>query len=84
MIGTEGARLLRDKRVEGRPRRSKASAWSGMIFIGFVYSLKQEPIKGTCFFHSKEPQSFYEIPGRHGFNTTLKEPFLCKKGIINC
>jgi hypothetical protein len=30
-----------------RPR--KASAWSGMIFIGFVYSLKQEPIKGTCF-----------------------------------
>ncbi|MBR8645571.1 hypothetical protein KEH51_20360 [[Brevibacterium] frigoritolerans] len=24
MIGTEGARLLREKRVEGRPRRRKA------------------------------------------------------------
>ncbi|MFE4896971.1 hypothetical protein ACFRAP_18765, partial [Peribacillus butanolivorans] len=35
LIGTEGARLLREKRVQGRPHRSlpdrprKASAWSG-------------------------------------------------------
>ncbi|PCD06184.1 hypothetical protein CMV16_18540 [Peribacillus simplex] len=39
LIGTEGTRLLREKRVEGRPRRRaprrlpdrprKASAWSG-------------------------------------------------------
>ncbi|CAH0234514.1 hypothetical protein SRABI134_02797 [Peribacillus sp. Bi134] len=32
---------------------------------------------GSCFFHSKGTdediftQSYYEIPGRHGFKTTL-------------
>ncbi|MBT2666807.1 hypothetical protein J7J00_15005 [Bacillus sp. ISL-4] len=29
MIGTEGARLLREMRVKGRPSRRKACAWRG-------------------------------------------------------